>query len=127
MRIVLAVLFLVIATGCSAQPTEPVILADSAFSGQALLDSNGNGQIDPQDTPIENAMFYVEIDGVKVFGDNTDETGNAFILIPGDVKYPVQVIMEAPEGIALQPITPSTITLTEATGLTQFLFSSETK
>ena len=108
-------------------PTAPMILADAAFSGQALLDANGNREIDSEDTPIENAMFYVELDGVKVFGDATDETGNAFILIPGGVEYPVNIIMEAPGDRSLKPITPSTVTLSESAGATQFLFSSETK
>jgi hypothetical protein len=76
---------------------------------------------------VENATFSVEIDGVKVFGDTTDETGNAFILIPGGVEYPVNVIMEAPTDGTLKPITPSTVTLTQSAGVTQFLFSSETK
>jgi hypothetical protein len=106
-------------------PTEPV-LADSFFSGRALLDANGNGQIDSEDTPITNATFHVEINGVKVFGDATDETGNAFILIPGGVKYPVDVSMEAPKDSALNIIEPSKITLKEATGETiTFLFSSK--
>ena len=126
MKIFLAVLLL-FATGCSAQPTEPIVLADSAFSGQAFLDANSNGEIDSEDTPIENATFYVEIDGVKVFGDTTDETGNAFILVPGGVEYPVNVVMEAPADSSLKPITPSTVTLSESAGATQFLFSSETK
>lgn len=126
MKIFLTVL-LFFATGCSGQPTEPIVLADSAFSGQALLDVNGNGEIDSEDTPIENATFYVEIDGVKAFGDTTDETGNAFILIPGGVEYPVNVVMEAPADTLLKPVTPSTLTLSESAGATQFLFSSEMK
>jgi hypothetical protein len=126
MKFHFVVLFL-LTTACSAQPTEPVVLADSAFSGLALLDANGNGEIDSEDTPVENAAFYVEIDGVKVFGDTTDETGNAFILIPGGVEYPVNIIMEAPADSSLKPVTPSMVTLSESAGATQFLFSSETK
>jgi hypothetical protein len=113
--------------GCSGQPTEPRVLADSAFSGRALLDINGNGRIDSEDTPIENATFSVELDGVKVFSETTDETGSAFILIPGGVEYPVNVVMEAPEDSTLKPITPSTVAVSEGISSTQFLFSSETK
>ena len=126
MRIVFSILLLLTA-GCSAKPSEPRVLADSAFSGQALLDANGNGQIDSEDTPIENATFYVALDGVKVFSETTDETGNAFILVPGGVEYPVNVVMEAPKDSPLKPITPSTVTVSEGISSTQFLFSSETK
>jgi len=105
-------------------PTEEIIV-DSAFSGQALLDANSNGQIDSEDTPVANATFYVEIDGVKAFGDTTDETGNAFILIPGGVKYPIKVSMEAPKDSTLKLITPSTVTVSALTGTVQFLFSSK--
>ena len=117
-------IFLLAITGCASKATEPV-LSDSAFSGQALLDVNGNGQIDSEDTPIVNATFYVEIDGVKAFGDTTDETGNAFILIPGGVKYPVKVSMEAPKDSMLKLITPSTVDVSASTGSVQFLFSSK--
>ena len=86
---------------------------------------NGNGQIDPEDTPVVNATFYVELNGVKAFGDTTDETGNAFILIPGGVKYPVNVSMEAPKDSTLKLITPSTVTVSVSTGAVQFLFSSK--
>jgi hypothetical protein len=117
-------IFLLATTGCAGKATEPV-LSDSAFSGQALLDANGNGQIDAEDTPIENATFYVELDGVKAFGDTTDETGNAFIIVPGGVKYPVKVSMEAPKDSTLKLITPSTVTVSASTGIVQFLFSSK--
>lgn len=111
-------------TGCAGKATEPV-LADSAFSGQAFLDVNGNGMIDPEDTPVVNATFYVELNGVKAFGDTTDETGNAFILIPGGVEYPLQVSMTAPKDSPLKLITPTTVTVSASTGTVQFLFSSK--
>ena len=130
------VLFLVIAVaaGCASPQSESVstptvrVLADAFFSAQALPNANGNGQIDSEDTPVANATFYVEMNGVKVFSDTTDETGNAFIIIPGGVEYPVNVIMEAPTDSTLKSITPSTVTLSTAAGTVQFLFSSsETK
>ena len=126
MRIVFAILLLLTA-GCAAQPTEPRVLADSAFSGTALLDANGNEQIDPEDTPLEGATFSVEWDGVKVFSETTDEKGYAYILIPGGVDYPVNVVMEAPEDSGLKPITPSTVSVSVGISSTKFLFSSETK
>jgi hypothetical protein len=119
----LALLFLV-TTDCFAKATEPVVYADSAFSGPALLDANGNRQIDAEDTPVANTTFYVEIDGVKAFGDTTDDTDKALILIPGGVKYPVTVGMEAPKDSSLKLITPSTVTVSASIGTVQFPFSS---
>jgi hypothetical protein len=71
MRILFTLLLLATTINCSAKPTEPVILVEAVFSGRALLDVNGNGELDSQDTPIENASFYVEWDGVKVFSGTT--------------------------------------------------------
>jgi len=125
---------MVVVAGCASAPSETVptptgrVLVDSVFSAQALLDTNGNGQIDSGDTPIVNATFYVEVNGVKAFGATTDEKGHAFILIPGGVEYPVNVSMEAPKDSTLKPITPSTVTLSTGAGNIQVLFSSsETK
>jgi hypothetical protein len=127
----LSILFLLLAiiTGCTpspiATPTEP-ILVDAFFSGEALLDANGNGQIDSEDTPIANATFIVALQGGGEFGDSTDEAGNAFVTVPGGVEYPMTVRMEAPKDSTLKLIEPSIITLSEATGeATKFLFSSK--
>ena len=126
MRILFTILLL-LTTGCSAQPTEPRVLADSAFSGTALLDANGNGKVDSEDTPIKGATFYVEIDGLKAFRAITDEKGYAFILVPGGVESPVNIVMEAPEDSGLEPVTPSTVAASGGISSAQFLFSSETK
>jgi hypothetical protein len=97
----------------------------SYFSAYAFLDANGNGQPDSADTPLEDATFIVTLGGGTEFGDQTDDTGYAFISIPASVEYPVTVRMEAPKESALKAIEPSQITLSEATGETiQFLFSS---
>ena len=121
-KFVITFLLIAAIAGCTSQPTEPT-LADSAFSGQAFLDANNNGQIDTEDTPVADATFYVVINGVKAFGKTTDETGNAFILIPGGVEYPLDVRMDAPKDSALKSITPSTVTVSATTGTVQFLFS----
>ena len=118
------VIFALLLAGC-APATKPA-LADSYFMGQALLDANGNGQVDPDDTPVKDATFIVTLERGGEFGDQTDETGKAYVSVPSNVKYPVTVRMEAPEGSSLVPIEPSEITLSEATGKTiQFLFSSK--
>ena len=118
-------LSLLVITSCTAKPTEPV-LADSFFSGQALLDANGNGQIDSADTPVANATFIVTLQGGGEFGAQTDDTGKAFVTIPTNAEYPVTIRMETPDASSLALIEPSTITLSEPTGETiKFLFSSK--
>jgi len=121
-NLVIAFLLAIAVTSCAPKPTEEV-LVDSFFSARAFLDANDNRKIDQDDTPVANAMFYVEIQGVKAFGDATDETGNAFIIIPDDVEYPVDVIMEPPKDSALKLITPSKVSVSASTGTVQFLFS----
>lgn len=121
-RLFVTFLLVIAMTSCASTPTEN-ILADSAFSTQAFLDVNDNGKIDSDDTPVENALFYVEFDGVKAFGNATDETGSAFILIPGGVEYPIDVSIEAPKDSTLKLITPSKVTVSASTGTVQFLFS----
>jgi hypothetical protein len=69
----------------------------------------------------------VELDGLKAFSETTDKKGYAYILIPGGVEYPVNVVMEAPEGRGLKPVTPLTVSVSAGISRTQFLFSSETK
>lgn len=122
-------LLLLIPTGCaptsSATPTEEVLI-DSFFSGTALLDANGNGQIDSEDTPVENATFVVALQGGAEFGGFTDKIGHAFVTIPGAVDYPVTLRMEAPKDTTLKLMGPSTISFSPATGQdTTFLFSSK--
>ena len=124
---ILPFIFLLIGiTACSPSRTPAPVLADSAFSCQAFLDVNGNEQIDPEDTPVEGASFYVEINGLKAFIDTTDETGSAYILIPGGVEYPTTVGIVAPEGSNLIVIGSETMTITAETGPTAtFLFASK--
>jgi hypothetical protein len=107
-------------------PTPTVFIhVHSYFAASAFLDSNSNGQSDSADTPLRDATFIVTLPGGTEFGDQTDDTGHAFISIPASVEYPVMLRMEAPKDSGLKAIEPSTITLSEATGETlQFLFSS---
>lgn len=104
----------------------PFIRIHSYFSAYAFLDANGNGEVDPADTPVKDATFVVALPGGTEFGEPTDETGYAFITIPADVGYPVTLRMDAPQDSMLEAIEPSTITLLEPPGETiQFLFSSK--
>jgi hypothetical protein len=124
-------LLLVMVSGCASKPTSPAsttptiqVLADSFFSGYALLDANGNGEIDSEDTPVENATFIVTLQGGGEVGDTTDEAGNAFITIPGGVEYPVTLRMEVPKDSTLKLIGPSSITF-PSDEPARFLFSSK--
>jgi hypothetical protein len=107
-------------------PTPAVVIhVHSYFSAYAFFDANGNGQPDSADTPVSDATFIVTLPGGTEFGDQTDDTGHAFISIPASVEYPVMLRMEAPKDSTWEAIEPSTITLSEAAGEPiQFLFSS---
>lgn len=129
-KFALIVLLIASITGCtpiSAQnhtppPTE-FIHVHSYFSAYAFLDANGNGQPDSADTPLKDATFIIALEGGTEFGDQTDNTGYAFITIPASVEYPVILRMEAPKDSTLKAIEPSTITLLEAPSETiEFLF-----
>ncbi len=109
--------------GTGVRAATPAPLTDTFFSAQALLDVNGNGQIDPEDTPIAGATFIVTLPGGAEFGTQTAESGKAFITVPSRVEYPVTARMEAPKDSGLTLVEPSTISLNEPTGETiPFLF-----
>ena len=110
--------------GVSVSDT-PLVYADSVFSGYAYLDANLNGQLDDKDTPLEGATFYVEINGVKAFGETTDKNGYAFILIPSNVDYPVILSMEAPRDSNLKLIGDPEIIHNQTDSAPKFLFSSK--
>jgi len=117
--------FLLALIGCA--PATPTVqpLVDSAFSGYAFLDSNLNGQLDDEDTPLEGATFYVAINGVKAFGATTDANGYAFILIPSSVDYPVTLSMEAPKDSELKIIGSSEVLFTISDESPKFLFTTK--
>lgn len=125
-----AVVLLPVLIGCNflsgAAPTPTVqAMVDSFFSGYAFLDVNGNGEIDSEDAPVENAAFILTLQGGGEAGASTDESGYAFIIAPGGVDYPVTVRMEPPEGSTLKLIGPQEITFTSPGESPTFLFSSE--
>ena len=123
------IFFLIISliTGCTPAPTptptvQPIV--DSFFSGYAFLDVNGNGEIDGEDTPVENAAFIVTLQFGGEVGAFTDKTGYAFIIVPGGVEYPVTLRMEPPKDSALQLIGPASFTY-PSDAPAKFLFSSK--
>ena len=122
-KLAITVVLATTVTGCAPKPTQPV-LVDAFFSGYAFLDVNGNGEIDSEDTPVENAMLIVTLQGGFESGDTTDDKGNAFITIPGGVDYPVTLRMEPPKDSILKLIGPASITYPSDTPA-KFLFSSK--
>lgn len=127
-KLAVILILLALIMGCnflSPTPTAQPLLADSAFSGYAFLDSNFNSQLDDEDTPLEGATFYVAIDGVKVFGATTDKNGYAVILIPSSVDYPVTLSMEAPKDSNLKIIGASEVSYVPADESPKFLFTSK--
>jgi acetyl esterase/lipase len=69
------------------------VMADTVFSGYAFIDSNGNGELDDSDRPLEGAKF-----NLSGFGEITDKNGFAMVLIPGKWDQPVSARMDPPEG-----------------------------
>jgi hypothetical protein len=114
-------------TGCNLPTPTPTVQAivDSFFSGYAYLDVNDNGELDPEDTPVENAMFIVTLQFGGEVGALTDKTGYAFIVAPGGADYPVTMRMEPPKDTPLKLIGPSEIIHELADENPKFLFSSK--
>jgi hypothetical protein len=124
----LAVITLLLSTtGCNLPTLIPTVqpIVDSFFSGYAFLDVNGNGELDSDDTPVENATFIVTLQFGGEVGAFTDKTGYAFIVAPGGADYPVKMRMEPPKDSTLKLIGPSEITHELADESPKFLFSSK--
>ncbi|MFM8320392.1 MAG: alpha/beta hydrolase fold domain-containing protein [Chloroflexota bacterium] len=102
----------VLLSGCGAGPAAPtpaptpVVLADTFFTGQALLDANGNRQVDESDLPLEGALF--EVMGFQTL---TDGRGYAMVIIPGGWDRPAAARMSAPRGSGATPISPNPVLL----------------
>lgn len=102
--------------------TPPAVLADAFFSGYAYVDSNGNGQVDAGDAPLEGATFIVRL-GYGEVGALTDSTGTAFVTVPGGADYPVTLMMKPPKDSSYVLIGPESIVRTSAGGdKAEFLF-----
>ena len=126
-KLAFIILMITTITSCAPKPATPTIQAivDSFFSGYAFLDVNGNGKIDSEDSPVENATFIVTLQFGGEVGATTDKTGYAFIVTPGGVDYPVTMRMEAPKDSTLKLIGPSEIIHNVADESPKFLFSSK--
>ena len=114
--------------GCTFLPAStptPQAYVDSFFSGFAYLDANGNGELDSDDTPLENAIFIVTLQFGGDVSALTDETGYAFIVAPGGVEYPVKMRMEPPRDSTLRLIGPTELVHELADETPKFLFSAK--
>lgn len=99
-------------------------LKEELNQGYAFLDVNSNGELDSEDTPVENAAFIVTLQFGGAVGALTDKTGYAFIVAPGGVDYPVSMRMEPPEESTLKLIGPSELIHELVDEVPKFLFSS---
>lgn len=97
----------------------PLVLADTVFSATAFVDTNGNGTLDDDDTPLEGAQFIAE-----GFGSQTDKNGYAMILIPGEWNQPIRARMVPPANHSYQLIGPEEIVLQDGViNQAHFLFA----
>ena len=125
-RIAHLVFLALLLTSCNLPTPTPTVqpIVDAFFSSFAYLDVNGNGEIDSEDTPVENATLIVTLQGGLEFGGATDASGYAFLVAPGGVQYPVTLRMEPPKDSTLKLIGPASITYPSDTPA-KFLFSSK--
>jgi acetyl esterase/lipase len=86
-------------------PTQE-IYADTFFFGRAYVDSNANGKLDPEDTPLQDALFVA-----AGFRAKTGASGSATVVIPGGWGEPVTASMAAPEEGGYRLIGPSQVEL----------------
>jgi hypothetical protein len=102
-------------------------MADAFFSGRAVGDTNGNGQIDPTDPPLKGAILTITNTHGASSGGIADDEGRATAWFPGDgVKYSVTLRIRPPKDSAYAAIGPSEVVLQKGTG-TDFLFTPPTK
>ncbi len=109
----------------SATPTA-MIMADTFFGGCAYLDSNDNGQIDPDDQRLEDALFSVALSGEGGFRAFTFKNGCATVTVPGGLgeeSWPVTVRMEPPEETHYDLLSPAEVVLEYPKGHADFLFT----
>jgi acetyl esterase/lipase len=123
--LVILALFLITTLACNlttlrnSGSATPVILADTFFSGHAYIDTNGNGELDASDPPLEGARFTC-----AGFGGETGADGVAVVVIPGGWDKPVEAQMTSPSGSGYTLVSPNVVTLQSPTKTrADFLFA----
>ena len=103
------------------------VMADAFFFARVFVDTNGNGQIDPTDSPLKGAVFTATDARGASSGGITDDQGRATAWFPGGgVKYPVTLRSRPPKDSAYTVIGPSEVVLQKGTSA-DFLFAPPTK
>ena len=107
--------------------TPPPVMGDAFFFGRVFVDMNGNGQIDPTDSPLKGAVFTATDARGASSGGITDDQGRATAWFPGGgVKYTVTLRSRPPKDSAYTVIGPSEVVLQKGTSA-DFLFALPTQ
>ena len=97
------------------------VMADAFFFARVFVDTNGNGQIDPTDSPLKGAVFTATDARGASSGGITDDQGRATAWFPGGgVKYPVTLHIRPPKDSAYTVIGPSEVVLQKGTSANFF-------
>ena len=131
---VIFILLLVSCTGTSAESTTdavesqtpPAVMADTFFSGYAVLDENENGIKDADEPLLEGMTFSIILAGGGEFRGQTYEGQSAFITIPSALpegSWPVKARMIIPEGSLYELSGPAEINLEQGQFVADFLFT----
>ena len=120
--------FLLCACGVGPGVTPTVeILADSFFFGCAYLDTNGNGEIDPDDPGLKDVLFTVSMQGgMGLSAYTSGDRGCATIIVPGGLEtdaWPVTASMQPPAESNLELVGPAEVVLAYPESHADFLFA----
>ena len=97
-------------------------MADSFYYGKAYIDANRNGQIDPDDPPLEGALFTATDASGASGGGWTNGKGSAMAWWPSDSRYPVTLQIQPPKGSGYIVIGKDQVVLLEWDTSAEFLF-----
>lgn len=87
----------------------PAVLQDASFSAWVWEDADGDGLRDEGEEPVSGVrVVLIDRDsGKRFWSATTDETGRAFILVPGGSYEDSDIQFEAPDGY--RPTTPTRV------------------
>ena len=108
--------------------TPPAVLADTFFSGCAILDENKNGIKDADESLLEGMTFSVILASGAEFRGQTYEGQCAFVTIPSALpegSWPIMARMIVPEGSLYELSGPAEITLEPGQWVADFLFTQK--
>ncbi|MFC2065412.1 hypothetical protein ACFLXB_09995 [Chloroflexota bacterium] len=108
--------------------TPLAVMADTFFSGYAVLDENGNGIKDAGEPLLAGMTFSITLAGGGEFRGQTYEGQSAFITIPSALpegSWPVKAGMIVPEGSLYELSGPTEINLERGQFIVNFLFTQK--